>query len=516
MYSERRRSLVELSNAAGPLSPSEVGAVVAAVCRIRPGDGVEPLRTELRPEEVWLDRAGAAHLAADVLPTVPEIGVLLEQLLAGIRRAGPARFPPGLVMIAARASGKIDVAPFPSCEALARALARFEPPDAAAALRALFERANGALECGSDYEYQRPVVAIEIPPSARSARPPLSTRWRRRGVFAAAAVLAVLAGVAAGVLFTPRVRSARITDATEVIVQPPAGDMQTRSASKPPIARRPAPAARRRGDLGKPQPLVDPIQAASNKVFSPSFDQSGSAIFFHAETARGSALKRAAPGENGVLHVLTIVDDAAKNYHVQLSPDGRLVAFDSDRDGVRGVYVARADGHEVRRISGDGYAAVPTWSPDGRRLAFLRAESDRPQVWNLWIAELASGDMTRLTNHRYGQVWGGAWFPDGRRLAYSHEDELILFELATGRTARYHSPVKGRLLRTPAVSPDGRLIIFQVFRDGAWLLNLDDESMRRVLDDASAEEFTWAPDGNRVAFHSRRRGDWGLWVMATP
>jgi Tol biopolymer transport system component len=41
------------------------------------------------------------------------------------------------------------------------------------------------------------------------------------------------------------------------------------------------------------------------------------------------------------------LSDAAKNYHVQLSPDGRSVAFDSDRDGVRGVYLARADGSGV-------------------------------------------------------------------------------------------------------------------------------------------------------------------------
>jgi Tol biopolymer transport system component len=56
--------------------------------------------------------------------------------------------------------------------------------------------------------------------------------------------------------------------------------------------------------------------------------------------------------------------------------------------------------------------------------------------------------------------------------------------------------------------------MFQVFRDGAWLLDLTTGSMQRALDDPSAEEFTWAPDGRRVAFHSRRNGEWGLWVMS--
>src|SRR3954462_2255336 len=56
--------------------------------------------------------------------------------------------------------------------------------------------------------------------------------------------------------------------------------------------------------------------------------------------------------------------------------------------------------------------------------------------------------------------------------------------------------------------------MFQVFRDGAWLLDLTNGSMKRVLNDATAEEFTWAPDGRMVADHSRRSGDCGLWTMA--
>jgi Tol biopolymer transport system component len=194
--------------------------------------------------------------------------------------------------------------------------------------------------------------------------------------------------------------------------------------------------------------------------------------------------------------------------------DGEAVAFDSDRDGVRGVYVAHPDGTKVERVSGDGYAAVPTWSPDGRRLALLRAEQDRQQVWNLWVLDLSSREMTRLTDHRHGQVWSGAWFPDGRRIAYSHEDRLIILDMTSGQSEIYPSPLKRQLVRTPAVSPDGRWIMFQVFRDGAWLFDLSDGSMRRVLDDPSAEEFTWSPDGRSVAFHSRRSGEWTLWMMA--
>jgi len=52
--------------------------------------------------------------------------------------------------------------------------------------------------------------------------------------------------------------------------------------------------------------------------------------------------------------------------------------------------------------------------------------------------------------------------------------------------------------------------VFQVFRDGAWLLDLASGSMRKILRDPTAEEFAWAPDGRRIAFHSRRGGAWAI------
>jgi TolB protein len=129
---------------------------------------------------------------------------------------------------------------------------------------------------------------------------------------------------------------------------------------------------------------VGSAAADATPAFSPSFASDGTALFFHAGRSSDarSALEEA-PLVGDDLRVMTIVDDGAKNYHVQPSPDGARIAFDSDRDGERGVYVANRDGTGVHRVSGPGFAAVPTWSPDARRIAFIRGESARPQVWNL-------------------------------------------------------------------------------------------------------------------------------------
>ena len=264
--------------------------------------------------------------------------------------------------------------------------------------------------------------------------------------------------------------------------------------------------------------LVSALYLQQRPVFSPAFASKESAIFF--QTGRNgdgrSAIKVATPAEDASdLHVITVLDDGARNYHAQPSPDGQLVAFDSDRDGERGVYLVDRDGTNVRRVSGSGYAAVPSWSPDGRRLAYVRAEPDNPKVWNLWLLSLdpdAPNAARRLTHYSYGQPGAASWFGDGRRICYAHEDKIVVLDLFSGRSREFESPVKGRLVRTPAVSPDGTKIIFQVFRRGAWLLDLASGSMQNVLTDPSAEEFVWSPTGRRIAFHSRRDGAWGIYV----
>jgi Tol biopolymer transport system component len=261
------------------------------------------------------------------------------------------------------------------------------------------------------------------------------------------------------------------------------------------------------------QPLL--LSAAVGaEVFSPSFSPRGRAILFHTGRA-ASPLMRASMSDAGeVQQVEKLIDDGASNYHVVMSPDGELIAYDSDREGVRGVYVAHADGTNPRRISGTGHSLVPSWSPDGTRVAFVRAEPHRPRVWNVWIADLESGELERITDHNVGQPWGASWFPDGRRLAYSVEDRLMVADLDSGMSRGYRSPREGHLVRTPAVSPDGRQIVFQVQRDGVWLLDVERARMRKILTDATAEEFVWSPQGDAIAYHARTGGSYGLWRLA--
>lgn len=286
-------------------------------------------------------------------------------------------------------------------------------------------------------------------------------------------------------------------------------DREDRAGSTPALAR----SAERDGPEPSDERAIEPLLPGLPRgpAYSPSFTHTGEVVF-HAGSRDRGALMEASAAPAGWRYS-TILDDRARNYHIRVSPSGKQIAFDSDRDGERGVYIASRDAANARRVSGQGYAALPSWSPDGDRLAFIREEAGKPQVWNIWVLDAASGRLERATSNRSGQPWGASWFPDGQRIGYGRRDRFVVRDLSTGKEQTFRSPRAGQWIRTPAVSPDGTRVVFQVYGDGAWLLDLRDGSTRRLLRDRSAEEFAWTPDGSRVAFHSARGGQWGVWVM---
>ena len=523
-----RVSLAELLDL--PIEPTAQEAVGLIVQLARSPQMGRPRAVKLDASHVWLHADGTVTLSPGLLPPLSDVAGLLAGLLS--RAEATETVPLGLRSIVQRAESH-DGFSIPSLGAFAAALAPFQPPDPADAVRALIaamdQPSTAAPPALPDPEpTPEPTVSIATAPGIDAIHepsplpPPLPppqsqplaswrpSTWQVTGAIAAT-VLASMAGGAVGRwrhddTGRPDVRAEASAPATrEVASTPPATTREPEPIVAP--TKRVAP---------RPARLVDRRAVHADGVFSPSFAPHGSAIFFHAEEGAESALKRAELDDRGELRVATIVDDGARNYHVQLSPDGASIAFDSDREGERGVYLAKADGTGVHRVSGPGYAAVPAWSPDGRRLAMVRAEPDRPEVWNLWLLDRDSGRQTRVTTFTSGQVRGGAWFADGKRIAYGHGDRLSIHDLASGKAREFASPLGGRPVRTPAVSPDGRWIVFQVYRDGAWLLDVERGAMQRVLQDPSAEEFAWSPDGRRVAYHSQRSGGWNLWTMAAP
>jgi WD40-like Beta Propeller Repeat len=435
-----------------------------------------------------------------------ELATLLHSLLT----AGGERPVPGALMLAiARAKGVIDLSGFATLEDFAATLRRFAPADTRQVLAALYERlarSSPILRSQSQFDVALPKLApapkpaevhlTEAPAAPTEAIPPVVVASARRSgagrVTAVAALIIILAG--AGWLIKSGYQP------TLTLPNVPPARVENEAGATAPVAS---------GDTAPDAPTT--LTAAIEHAYSPSFAPAGEILYFHTGDTEPSALEGTSDDRDTEL--LRVVDEGASNYHVRPSPDGDWIAFDSDRDGTRGVYIGHADGSEVRRVSGPGLAAVPSWSPDGRALAFVRAEPDRPRTWNVWRLDLATRELRRVTEFSSGQPWGASWFPDSRRIAYSHEDRLIVHDLSTGGTQVFQSPRPGRLVRTPAVSPDGTRIIYQVYEDGVWILDLEDGSARRLIEDPTAEELAWDPEGRRVSFHSRR--GWSIFIMGS-
>ncbi|MCX6142502.1 MAG: hypothetical protein NTZ35_04710 [Ignavibacteriales bacterium] len=106
------------------------------------------------------------------------------------------------------------------------------------------------------------------------------------------------------------------------------------------------------------------------------------------------------------------------------SPDGASVAFDGPPDSsfiattTRDIYVSGTEGKQVNRLTDDRMSGVPTWSPDGRFIAFV---SRRDGGLNAYVMRSDGSGQIRITNH--GKVLGGPllWSPDGTRLLYPYD-----------------------------------------------------------------------------------------------
>jgi hypothetical protein len=517
-------TLAELIRHGVPLSPAEAIALTLAVARVldrrrADGDGVHVPDDE----RLLLSNAGDVIFGSVEGSTEQEeifaLASLLRRLLQLDARGAHdrrGRVPGGLLVVLARSLGQIDL-PAPTREEFMTALTRFAGNESSsrALLSVIFWRA-ASLRPASEQSTHIAALLPALPPTftERRTRGLSRTELRRavreleREVFEQASrVSAAQPGTA------PEFHQRRAGVAGVLIAAMLVALLAASGASSPgALPRREPPGRFEAFSSPRSMPVVTRADIGRD-AFSPSFGPKGQTLYFHAGRASAALMRASMQADGRVVRFSKLLDDGATNYHVSMSPNGQMIAFDSDRDGMRGVYIANANGRSARRISGGGFAAMPTWSPDGRRLAFARGEPSYPSVWNIWIANVGGGALQRVTSNPIGQPWGASWFPDGRRLAYSHDQRLVIVDLQTGRRTLIASPRPGHLVRTPAVSPDGSRVVFQVRGDGAWLLDVGRMRLRRFLPDPSAEDFVWAPDGRTVAYHALSDGAWGVWTI---
>ena len=183
-----------------------------------------------------------------------------------------------------------------------------------------------------------------------------------------------------------------------------------------------------------------------------------------------------------------LTDWGADSWSLSWSPDGKYLAFVTNKDLMDEIYVIPAEGGEPLNISRQPTANdfSPVWSPDGQSILFV---SDREEGGNqdIYIMKADGSGVTRLTTDQARDT-SPSWSPDGKQIAFVSDREqnfeVYVMDAPQGIMAKPGEPT--RLTRTPAYewspvwSPDGKWIAFTSLRD----------------DKENYEVYIMAPDGS--------------------
>ncbi len=106
------------------------------------------------------------------------------------------------------------------------------------------------------------------------------------------------------------------------------------------------------------------------------------------------------------------------------SPDGRWITFDSRAEGLSQIYVISSTGGAPRRLtSGDAENLIPSWSRDGRWIYF---QSHRSGQWRVWKTPANGGEPAQVTHSQGGAAFESA---DGKYLYFFSEETHALFRM---------------------------------------------------------------------------------------
>jgi TolB protein len=163
-----------------------------------------------------------------------------------------------------------------------------------------------------------------------------------------------------------------------------------------------------------------------------------------------------------------------------------------------GVYVGRADGTGIRRITDiPGFEYQPDWSSDGTKL-LLRVDDESGQSGGVWSVNADGSAPERLTSKRYEAQYPD-WSPDGSKIAFTIVENLgfdVFVMNADGSHVRRLTDTPGED-NWPEWSPDGTQIVYS-YKNELWIMNADGTGAHILAEDAG--EPSWSQDGRWIAF----------------
>jgi TolB protein len=182
------------------------------------------------------------------------------------------------------------------------------------------------------------------------------------------------------------------------------------------------------------------------------------------------------------------------NYSPSFSRDGKKLAFCSTMDGNSEIYVASADGRNVKRLTfNEATDTAPSWSPTSREIAFVSDRSGSPQIY------LMDAEGSNVRRASFGGTYhdAPAWSPTGDRIVYVSRVEnifdLYVLNLRTNQIAKLTE--SNARNESPSWSPDGRHIVFTSNLDGTtqiYSIDYDAANLRRLTSLGSNKLADWS------------------------
>ncbi len=189
-----------------------------------------------------------------------------------------------------------------------------------------------------------------------------------------------------------------------------------------------------------------------------------------------------------------IVTGTSFDSQPRFSPDGRQIAFTSDRDGALNLWVAGADGSGARQVSKRKGAEMfsPAWMPDGKSILMSVVSPARQGSAELWrfpldgtaaerIKSVTGGPLLLVSSPPYG-VFGAVPSKDAAFVYYANvtpriynsrsgaASEIVRRDLRTGREETITS--RREIAMKPVPSPDGRFLVYAVHQEDQTALRI--------------------------------------------